>query len=430
MRRGRLFRKLFLAFWLATVASFVTGSVYFTLSGGQERNEAYAAREAYRLLDLSAAILAGSGAGTLRSVLADWNGLSGGATLILAEGVDETYPPTHRRTVRLADGRLFTVSSDVLPIRDPKPPGMPIVPIIVGAVVSLVFSAVVAWYLLRPLFYLVRAFRAVSVGRFETRVAPSMGTRRDEIADLGRHFDGMASRLQTLVETRERLLHDLSHELRSPLARVQAAIGLSRQKPEKADMMLDRIDQETRRLDEMIGELLTLARLEERTGSDPVERVDLVELLGAIAEDAAFEARARAREVVFRSDGCFVAEVRAELLCRAFENVIRNAVRYTAEGTTVAVTAHVSDGGSMLEVLVADHGPGVPADMLDRIFEPFLRLDTESSGGFGLGLSIARRAVEVHGGRISAEPAPGGGLAMRITVPASGVPVVASYKVT
>ena len=330
-----------------------------------------------------------------------------------------------------ADGRRYILAAAVEPAGAPGPRPSVLVPLVSGGVVALLFSGLLAWSLSRPLRTLSWALHAVARGDFATRVHHRMGGSRDEIAALGADFDRMADRLQQLVEGRQRLLHDISHELRSPLTRMQAAIGLLRQNPAKTAAMIERIDREAERLDAMVGELLTLARLEVGSGVIARERVDLVELLVAIAEDATFEAEACGRGVRFAADGQFVCTVAAEVLCRAFENIIRNAVKFTAAGTMVEVAVKpLADGG--LGVEVVDHGPGVPAEMLDRIFEPFLRLDGSGSGagtagGFGLGLAIARRAIESHGGTVRAAASPQGGLAVTVTLPAalSAAPAIA-----
>jgi len=225
--------------------------------------------------------------------------------------------------------------------------------------------------------------------------------------------------------TRRTLLHDLSHELRSPLARMQAAIGLGRQDAEGARLLPGRIEREVQRLDTLVEELLTLHRLE--SADDPAgerlatERVDLVELLAAITEDANLEASAAGgRSVALQGAGPFVAQVNGDLVYRAFENVIRNAVKYTAPGTRVEVTARVSDGGRLLEISVADRGPGVPADKLQAMFEPFVRLEgSESVRGSGLGLTLARRAIVSHGGSIEAQRREGGGLVVQMRLGAA-----------
>jgi signal transduction histidine kinase len=304
----------------------------------------------------------------------------------------------------------------------PRP--SPIVPILSALFVSLGFSAWLAWYFAKPIRILRAAFHSAAEGKLETRVQPLMGRRRDEIADLGRDFDRMARQLQKQMGAQQRLLHDVSHELRSPLARLQAAVGLARQNPRRIDMTLSRIEHESTRLDALVSEVLTLARLETGINGLPSDQVDLVELLTMIVDDAQFEARLLSRDVNLIGEGAFVLECKAELLYRSFENVIRNAVKYTADNTTVDVTVQTSL--SALQVTVADHGPGVQSENLDSIFEPFYRADNHCAvEGYGLGLAIARRAVESHAGKIWAERGRDDGLIVHIVIPRSVTPQAA-----
>jgi two-component system OmpR family sensor kinase len=284
--------------------------------------------------------------------------------------------------------------------------------VVIGAAASLAVSALLAWYLTRPIRNLRWAFRAAAEGRLDTRVLPLMKGRRDEIADLGGDFDLMAQQLQKLVGAQRRLLHDVSHELRSPLARLQAAIGLVRQDPGRLEASLERIEREVARLDALVGEVLTLARLEGGTAAGTPQRLDFAELVANIAADARFEAEAAGRKLELASDEQVGVHGRAELLHRAVENVLRNAVKHTAPGTAVVV--RLSREGDQALLSVRDHGPGVAAQHLERIFEPFYRVDGK---GFGLGLAIAHAAVLAHGGRIAAENAPGGGLRIDIQLP-------------
>jgi two-component system, OmpR family, sensor kinase len=311
----------------------------------------------------------------------------------------------------------------------PPPEGalFPLLPIGLAALVSLIFSAGVAGFLSRSLGHLRWGLQRAAQERFETRVRPLMDSRSNEFVAVAHEFDRMAERLQLMQATRRTLLHDLSHELRSPLARMQAAIGLSRQDAEGARLLHERIEREVQRLDLLVEELLTLHRLE--SADDPAgerlatARVDLVELLVAITDDAGFEARAtEGRSVELRSGGAaFVANVNGDLVYRAFENVIRNAVKYTAPGTPVEVEVRLPAHGKTLEVLVSDRGPGVPEDKLQAMFEPFVRLEgSESVRGTGLGLALARRAIVSHGGRIDARRRDGGGLTVCIQLPADG----------
>lgn len=289
-------------------------------------------------------------------------------------------------------------------------------PFVIGAFVSLFFSAGMAWYLARPLTLLSRGFQAVGAGRLATRVHPQVGSRRDEIADLTREFDGMAAQLQQLLAAQERLLHDISHELRSPLTRLDVAIGLLRQSPEKLPDMLARVEREAERLDQLIGEVLTLARLKAGTPDISSAPVDLIDLLTAIVDDANFEARSKNCAVELKAPAAFVTVADGELLYRAFENIIRNAVKFSPRQARIDVFAEIID--EQLHVCVVDRGPGVPEELIAEIFEPFKRLehiDAAGSGGFGLGLAIARFAIERHNGAVTAKS--NGGLTVEVWLP-------------
>lgn len=304
-------------------------------------------------------------------------------------------------------------------------------PVLAAAVVSLLPSTLLAWSLSRPIRVLQQAFADAAAGRLDTRAAPRMRGQRDEIADLGASFDHMAQRLQDLLAARQRLLHDVSHELRSPLARLQLAVGLVRQSkmsPQKLESTLQRIETEVQRVDTLVGEVLTLARLDAASQRPPAQPHDVLALLQDVAADAAFEAQASGVAVAFSSElPAFVRPAHRELLARAFDNLIRNALRHSARGSTVEVSAGPGEAGA-LQVAVADRGPGIPAAQLPRIFEPFYRVQDEGAAatpagatqvkGYGLGLAIARGALELHGGRVAAQPREGGGLLVRASLPA------------
>lgn len=307
----------------------------------------------------------------------------------------------------------------------PPPPGpgskfFVLVPVISGVLSSLLASLALAWYLTKPLRHLRWGVDRVADGRFDTRIRPHMGRRRDEIVDLAERFDRMTEQLQHLTEARTRLFHDLSHELRSPLGRMRAAMGLLRQDPSESGAMVERIDREIERLDGLVNELLTLHRLEAGASHQRNDEIDLIELLRDIAEDAGFEAASAGRRLSLQADGGFVAQVDGELLYRAFENVIRNAIKFTAPDTAVEVSASVvtDDAGRRLKVSVADRGPGASDALLQAMFDPFVRGDNGTQGvGHGLGLAIARRAVRAHGGDIAARRREGGGLVVDIVLP-------------
>ena len=293
--------------------------------------------------------------------------------------------------------------------------------IVSGIAVSFLSSFLLAWYFSQPIGILRKAFRAAAKGDLSQRVTATIGSRRDEIADLGQDFDDMATKLQILMASQRRLLHDVSHELRSPLARLQASIGLAHQQPEKVASSLARIEHEAGRLDTLVGEVLTLSRLESGVPQPLDEYIDILELADAVIDDARFEANALSRQVVFQCDveNSPIIQGRGELLYRALENVVRNAIHHTPENTAVTLAIHHDVTASRLHLTVDDQGSGVPEAELSSIFEPFQRSSNASTSrnGYGLGLAIARRAIESHGGTIRAFNKTDGGLRIVIQLP-------------
>jgi two-component system sensor histidine kinase CpxA len=280
-----------------------------------------------------------------------------------------------------------------------------------------IFCFFISSYLTKPLYRLGEAAANIAEGRLDTRVDPSLKKRRDEMAGLARNFDRMAERIEALVTGQRRLLGDVSHELRSPLARLMVALSLLRQGPaDEAAENLDRIGLESQRLDILIGQLLTLTRIDSGADRGSPVRFDLTNLVQEVAADADFEARARNRRVIVqRGDACAV-EGFEELLRSAIENVVRNAIRHTAGGTAVEIA--VENASSQAILSIRDHGPGVPENMVSDIFLPFRRVPNDDSGGAGLGLAIAERAVQIHRGAIRATNRPeGGGLIVEIALP-------------
>jgi len=245
---------------------------------------------------------------------------------------------------------------------------------------------------------------------------------------LVRDFDSMAGRLQAMVKAQSRLWSDISHELRSPLARLSVALELARQRSgPNATGALERITLESERLNELIGRLLTIARLD--SGEDKVEKspVPLEELVSEVAKDAEFEAQSRQCHVKFTSREDFTLMGNATLLRSAVENVVRNAIRYTKEGTNVEILLAGDDRAKTALLTIDDSGPGVPPDALDKIFRPFYRIDDargRQTGGVGLGLAITERSVLLHGGTIRALNRPEGGLRVEIRLPVNAINVL------
>jgi signal transduction histidine kinase len=276
-----------------------------------------------------------------------------------------------------------------------------------------------------PIDRLRHATRQMAGGDLNVRVSPSMRGRHDDLGLLATDLDTMAERVRTLLETKQQLLRDVSHELRSPLARLQLALSLARRQDNPAERHLARIACEADRLEQLIARTLKLARLERPTGSLERVQLDVGDLLRNIADDVAIEADAQGCVVSLQVDPGLEVSGDHELLRSSFENIIRNAVRYSPAGSQVGITARrmTSPGRSeeYVEVIVYDQGPGVPEKDLSLIFEPFYRVDAardRAGGGEGLGLAIAARAVTLHNGMIEARNLQAGGLAVSVTLPA------------
>jgi two-component system OmpR family sensor kinase len=289
-------------------------------------------------------------------------------------------------------------------------------------IASLIFSAALAAYMTRPIDRLRRGFHDLAQGDLATRLGPGMGRRRDEIADLAKDFDAMAERLEQLIASRDRLLHDVSHELRSPLARMSVAMGLARQNSERVPEALERMEAEGARLNAIVGDLLSLSRAEAGVPGEEIY-FDIAAMLEVICDDARFEAQPRDVGVQLSVGGVLGDPAKAplvagapELIRRALENVIRNALRFSPSGSAVQVDARLEAG--RIVIRVRDHGPGADAALRASMFEPFVK-GSDAAAGAGLGLAIARRALAAHGGQVEAVAPEDGGLLVRITLPPS-----------
>jgi len=294
-------------------------------------------------------------------------------------------------------------------------PLAPWAPLVAAILASLLFAVLLAWYFSRPIRALRQAFEAAAGGDLSPRFEKKSGLRSAELHDLGRDFDRMTARLRSLIDGQTRLLHDVSHELRSPLARLQAAIGLAHQQPDKVMASMERIERESVRMDKLVGELLTLSRLEAGAINAAREDISMAELLDQIVGDANFEAATQQRSVVLQGDTDVMVTGQADLLARAIENVVRNAVKHSPDQGTVEVEAHAE--GQHLRIRVLDRGPGVAEQDLEQIFQPFFRSSSASAEGHGLGLAIAQHVVQAHGGTIKASNRPTGGLCVELVLP-------------
>lgn len=436
---GRLFWKFF-GVLMVMQALMVLGvsAAFWWRHAGEEPPQARASL-AKGLFAAAEATLAEGGEPALQALLTNWAGTPGTAVYAFdtrgREILGRTPAASNAAAAQARIGRgehawLLVAVDATAENRDGDPPGaphpapplLPIEPISGALVVSLAVAAVLAWYVAKPIRVLRSAFDAAAKGDLDARVGGRMEGRSDELADLAHAFDRTAAQVKRLVDGQRRLLHDVSHELRSPLARLQVAVGLARQQPGNVEAAMDRIDREAIRMDRLVDELLTLSRVEAgmvRAGTEPV---DLAEIVDGVIQDAAFEADAAKRRVTLDGDLAALADVamrgNAELLHRAVENVVRNAVRHSPEGGHVEVRAAADPTRGALFISVDDDGPGVPPDELAAIFAPFYR-GTSASGnaGYGLGLAIARRVVEAHGGSIAAANRAERGLSVTIRLP-------------
>ncbi len=330
-----------------------------------------------------------------------------GGALVLVSPDGSTYHvivgPLHERPLLFGELELPAVAAATLAI---------------ALVVSTVICFFLTKHLVGPIDRLRQATREMAAGDLSVRMLPRMTGRQDDLTLLAADFDTMAERVQRLLESKQQLLRDVSHELRSPLTRLQLALSLARREDGGVERQLMRIEREADRLEQLIARVLTLARLERPASAFKGVPVDVGRLLETIGQDVAIEAEARNCTMSVHAEAGLEVGGDPELLRSAFENVIRNAVRYGPSGSAVAVTARRRD---WIEVTVRDLGPGVPEKDLKLIFEPFYRVDAardRAVGGEGLGLAIAAGAIAIHGGSIEAHNVPEGGLEVAMRLPA------------
>ncbi len=457
-----LFLKIFLSFWLAE-ALFIVLAILVTLAfrpargsweglraralnesvQAYQRGGEHEARQYLEDLEQSQHIRAflydELGSEVSRRAAPEWIELAGRGKPARPRAFPWNFLPNRvlAQAITAGDGHRYMLVIELPP--GPRiffgPHGFPGAGFLIALISSGLVCYVLARYLTGPIVRLRSATQRLAAGDLSARAGGLPVRRRDEMAGLVRDFDAMASRLEALVNAQSRLLNDVSHELRSPLARLSVALGLARQRtgPE-AQSTLDRIEREAERLNEMIGRLLTIARLESGEDGGQKQPLHLEELVREISTDADFEAQSRnCRVKCVVEENCIVVGSES-LLHSAIENVIRNATRYTGEGTEVKVLLEkakgTGEGTAILRVL--DSGPGVPSEALDKLFRPFYRLDdarNPQTGGAGLGLSITDRTVRLHGGSVIASNRPEGGLAVEIRLPLAPSPVHDSVEI-
>lgn len=445
---GRLFWKFLFSFWLTLLAAAVSTGSFVWLKHATDNN---ALLREVRLLDykgipyvmVAADIAEKQGAQALKAFLEplQQNGMPVVMAVdannhdLLGRTVDADTAAQARQLYQKGKDRIVELARTdtqewllYAPLAEPeKAPlfkkgwvikHLPLLLIISSAVIaSLLFSALLAWYFTRPISSLKQAFRAVAAGKLDTRVSPVMSRRNDELAELGQNFDFMTSQISALIKGQRQLLHDVSHELRSPLARMQAAIGIAQQQPEKAESVLERLEKEAQRMSDLVGELLLLSRMETGINHNQPGDIDINLLLDEIVADARFEAEAKSINIDYQHNGPVHLHGQQELLHRAIENVLRNAIKYSQPGDNISLKAGSTAAGTQFEVIVDDQGPGVSDTDLEKLFQPFFRGDPKHRDGIGLGLTIAQRAVAAHRGRIEASNRSEGGLRIRIILP-------------
>lgn len=454
-----IFLKIFMYFWLATILSgvvFFLIAINLRLSPMRDERKRHFASERQRIVGEAltlygrtaaavneregspASVDAGQGVGAKGYLFAaDGSPISQGAPQPLREAVLRAAkgPRPPERPVKTIvvvrvqgpSGAQYLAAALLPP--GPPPPEIkpfPLPPhfwlqLFITFIVSGLVCYGLSWRLTAPVRRLRAATQGLADGALKSRVDVPMKGPGDEITGLGRDFNLMAARIEKLVLAHKQLVRDASHELRSPLARLNVALGLARKEsPASAARSLDRIEHESDRLNLLITEILTLSKLEE--GIDVARgEFDLSELVEEVARDAEFEACALNRQVRCEAMTAIPFQGSRELLSRALENVVRNGVRYTEEGTAVEILLEREADAVVLRV--RDHGPGVPEEQLADIFRPFYRVAQardRNSGGTGIGLAIAERTVALHGGAIAARNALGGGLEVEIRLPFKG----------
>lgn len=440
---SRLFWKLFLTMWLSIVGfSAAIGLINDQLARGQWAEEPANtfARGMYRIGQRLKESLAADGVDAAREELLAIPRMSRSFVYVVDEEGgeilkrDDAFKALRNRNSRMeaesvvaANGREHTVYLvDRIPpttILAPGPQGT-LLRVLAGALISAIVSFFLARSLTSPVEALRTATRKIAAGDLDARVGAGIPLRQDELGELASDFNLMAERLQLMHQANRRLLRDVSHELRSPLARLSVALEIARGKGAAGIAAeLDRIELESTRLETLVNDVLGLLR--ESSEHSPIQDqdLDLSELLTELVEVVNYEVAQGHAGIHWHPGGAVPFRGDRELLWRMIENLLRNALRHTDPARGVDLRLGAAAGTGDLEIRVRDYGPGVPETELERIFEPFYRVQESrdrQSGGHGIGLAIAAGAVARHGGKLKAENAAGGGLLMRVSLPQPG----------
>lgn len=457
---SRLFWKFFLFLFLAQLTTVIGVSIAIwtehrheaLLSNGLETSP-----PAQSNIEAAASTLQYGGIVSLKALLQDWRTRRIPQVFVVDEHGQElmqrsyskasfdsarklansTKPEPYTRYIKLSDGHTFLLfvpdkinnpmneappedgvhDSNSHPGHGP-PPGFPLIPLLGGSIVCFIFASLLAWYFSKPINNLRSAFQQASSGKLDVRVAYMMSGRRDELSDLGRDFDAMATRLGSLIQSQTKLLHHVSHELRSPLARMQMALGLVRQNPDKVHEFIDRVELETNRIDNLVGELLELSRLDSGVTQVQKKKFDLNQLIYSITEDAQFEATEKNIKLHLKLEQSCEYEGQPDLIYRAIENVVRNAIKFGPDGGEVNITCTYQNTDKCLHIVVCDNGTGLDELELEDIFKPFVRgLSGSQTEGHGVGLAITKQVLEAHGGKVFARNLKPKGFCVEMVLP-------------
>ena len=445
------FLQLFLSFWIAAIGILVAATLMFPGSNPGPAANFRAAHDATstRIVDDSLYLLSQGGCDAVARLSSSFILLQSNTQPVCNQAVSPEENTLARRALNdprhwgmnahigdnwvqvqaasSSDGRRWLLLQRTPYIHDSWFPPLPRE----ALPASIIVTFALALFLTRPVRRLSRAVRAFAAGDLSVRLPVSRhwwsSVGGSDVRNLMLDFNHMADRVNELIEAQKLLVRDISHELRSPLARLRLALEMTREETREELPSLDRMELETERVNELIGQMLTLSLMESTKQVPHSETFFIAEVIEPLLPDLEFEAVGRGCEVTYKSKKPIVPITGSrELVRRAIENIVRNAIRFTAVGTQVEieVAAQQLTGGSgpAVRITVRDRGTGVQPESLGLIFRAFYRTDSsrrDATGGFGVGLSIAERAIALHGGRISARNREHGGLEVEILLPAA-----------